>query len=55
VLPELEELDAIKLESKQTIDLVPFVDAKDIDYRYFVRPYFLVPGDKMAGEGYAVT
>ena len=37
-----------------TIDLVQFVDAKDIDYRYFERPYFLVPADEMAGEGYAV-
>jgi DNA end-binding protein Ku len=54
VLLEPEEIDAIKLESKRTIDLVQFVDAKEIDYRYFERPYFLVPGDDMAGEGYAV-
>src|SRR6516225_11197752 len=54
VLLEPEEIDAIKLESKRTIDLVQFVDAKDIDYRYFERPYFLVPADEMAGEGYAV-
>src|SRR5262249_61113419 len=54
VLLEPEEIDAIKLESKHTIDLVQFVDAKDIDYRFFERPYFLVPGDGMAGEGYAV-
>ena len=54
VLLEQEEIDAIKLESKRTIDLVQFVDAKDIDYRYFERPYFLVPADEMAGEGYAV-
>src|SRR5262249_30218691 len=27
---------------------------KEIDYRYFERPYFLVPVDAMAGEGYAV-
>jgi DNA end-binding protein Ku len=53
-LLEPEEIDAIKLESKRTIDFVQFVDAKDIDYRYFERPYFLVPGDQMAGEGYAV-
>jgi DNA end-binding protein Ku len=38
VLLEPEEIDAIKLESKRTIDLVQFVDAKDIDYRYFERP-----------------
>jgi DNA end-binding protein Ku len=54
VLLEPEEIDAIKLESKRTIDLVQFVDAQDVDYRYFERPYFLVPGDQMAGEGYAV-
>jgi DNA end-binding protein Ku len=54
VLLESEEIDAIKLESKRTIDLVQFVGAKEIDYRYYERPYFLVPADEMAGEGYAV-
>jgi DNA end-binding protein Ku len=54
VLLEPEEIEAIKLESKRTIDLVQFVDAKEIDYRFFERPYFLVPADAMAGEGYAV-
>lgn len=51
---EPEEIDALKLESKKTIDLVQFVDVKDIDYRYFERPYYVVPADAMAGEGYAV-
>lgn len=49
-----EEIDAVKLESKKTIDLVQFVDAKDIDYRYFERPYFVVPTDSLSGEGYVV-
>lgn len=51
---EPEEIDALKLESKKTIDLVQFVDAEDIDYRYFERPYFVVPQDEMSGEGYVV-
>lgn len=51
---EAEEIDALKLESKKTIDLVQFVDLEDIDYRYFERPYFVVPADDMAAEGYAV-
>src|ERR1700730_12504974 len=51
VLLEPEEIDAIKLESKRTIDLVQFVDAKEIDYRYFERPYFLVPADQMSRRG----
>jgi DNA end-binding protein Ku len=51
---EPEEIDALKLDSKKTIDLVQFVDAKEIDYRYFERPYFVVPADALAGEGYVV-
>jgi DNA end-binding protein Ku len=51
---EPDELDSIKLESKQTIDLMQFVDAKEIDYRYFERPYFVVPANELAGEGYVV-
>ncbi len=49
-----EDIDAVKLESKKTIDLVQFVDAKDIDYRYFERPYFIAPADALSGEGYVV-
>lgn len=51
---EPEEIDALKLESKKTIDLAQFVDADEIDYRYFERPYFIVPADEMSGEGYVV-
>lgn len=54
VILESEEIDALKLDSKKTIDLVQFVDAKDIDYRYFERPYFVTPSDALAGEGYVV-
>jgi DNA end-binding protein Ku len=54
VLLEPEEIEAIKLESKRTIDLVQFVDAKQIDPRYFERPYYMAPVDEMAGEGYVV-
>lgn len=49
-----EEIDAVKLESKKTIDLVQFVDAGEIDYRYFERPYFVAPTDELSGEGYVV-
>ncbi len=51
---EPEEIDALKLESKKTIDLVQFVDTKEIETRYFERPYFVVPADALAGEGYVV-
>ncbi len=49
-----DEIDAVKLESKKTIDLVKFVDADAIDPRYFERPYFVAPADKHSGEGYVV-
>ena len=51
---EPEEIDALKLESKKTIDLVQFIDVNDIDYRYFERPYYVAPADALAGEGYVV-
>jgi len=49
-----DEIDAVKLESKKTIDLVKFVDAAEIDPRYFERPYFVTPADKHSAEGYVV-
>jgi DNA end-binding protein Ku len=51
---EPDEIDALKLESRKTIDLVKFLDAADVDPRYFERPYYLGPGDKNSGEGYVV-
>jgi len=54
VLLDPEEIDAVKLESKHTIDIAQFVDAKEIDYRFFERPYFVVPADDLAAEGYVV-
>ncbi len=54
VILDPEEIDAVRLESKKTIDLVQFADAADIDYRYFERPYFVTPADPLAGEGYVV-
>ena len=45
-----EEIDAIKLESKKTLELSRFVDAEDVDCRFFERPYFLTPSDDLAME-----
>lgn len=55
VLLEPEELEAIKLESERTIDLVQFVEYCEIDPRYFERPYYVVPADnRVAAEGFTV-
>jgi DNA end-binding protein Ku len=54
VILDPEEIDAVKLDSKKTIDLIQFIDVREIDPRYFERPYFVTPADKLAGEGYVV-
>lgn len=54
VLLEDEEIEAVRLESKKTLELVQFVDAQDIDVLYYEKPYFVVPADNLAEEAYVV-
>jgi DNA end-binding protein Ku len=54
VLLDQDELDAIKLESKRTIDLVQFVDYDDIDPRFFEKPYYVTPDGEQSNEGFLV-
>lgn len=54
VLLEQDEIDAVKLESRKTLELVQFVDASEIDVLYFEKPYFVVPADDLAEEAYTV-
>ncbi len=51
---EQGEIDALKVESKRTLDLTQFIDAGEIDPRYFEKPYYVVPADEQAAEGYLV-
>ena len=54
VLLDEEEIEAAKLESKRTLELVQFVDASDIDILYYEKPYYAVPADDLAEEAYIV-
>src|SRR6218665_1842363 len=54
VLLEDEEIEAVRLESKRTLDLVQFVDADAIDVLYYDTPYYVVPADDLAEEAYVV-
>ena len=54
VLISPEEIDELKLESKQSIELVCFVDEDAIDPRYFQTPYYLMPDGDMADESYVI-
>ena len=55
VLIDQKEIDDLKLESKQTIELVRFVDEDAIDTRYFETPYYLMPDGDMADEAYVIV
>jgi len=54
VLLDQEEIDAVKLESRKTLDLVQFVDIGDIDAMYYEKPYYVVPADDLAEEAFVV-
>ena len=54
ILINPEEIDALKLEAKHTIDMATFVDRDEIDSRYFEKPYYLLPDGDEADEGYTV-
>ena len=54
VLLKEEEIEAVKLESKKTLELTQFVDHDEIDVLYFEKPYYVVPADDLAEEAYIV-
>jgi len=54
VLLEQDEIDAVKLESKKTLELTQFVDSSEIDVLYYEKPYFVVPADDLAEEAFIV-
>src|SRR6202453_1717535 len=49
-----DELDEIALESTHTIEIDEFVPKSDIDNRYLIRPYYLVPDGKVGHDAFAV-
>ena len=54
VLLEEDEIEAVKIESKKTLELVQFVDQGEIDVFYFEKPYYMVPADELAEEAFVV-
>lgn len=55
VLLSDDEVDAVKLETKKTLELVQFVGACEIAPLYFDKPYYLVPADDLAHDAYRVV
>jgi DNA end-binding protein Ku len=49
-----DEIEAARVESRKTLELVQFVDAGEIDVFYFEKPYYVVPADDLAEEAFIV-
>jgi DNA end-binding protein Ku len=54
VLIEPEEIDEIKVPSKETLDIAQFVDEDDINPIYFEKPYFVTPAGDIPDDAYIV-
>ncbi len=55
VLLEDDEIDAVKLETRKTLELVQFVGACEIDPIYFNKSYYVVPQDELAEDAFRVV
>jgi DNA end-binding protein Ku len=49
-----DELEEVALDSTHTIEIDEFVPRTDIDSRYLIRPYYLVPDGKVGHDAFAV-
>jgi DNA end-binding protein Ku len=50
----VEELEAIAIESKRTIEIDEFVPKKEIDELYLNSPYYIVPDGEVGQQAFAV-
>ena len=49
-----EEIDAVKLETRKTLELTQFVSSSEIDPLYFDKSYYMVPSDDLANDAFIV-
>jgi DNA end-binding protein Ku len=49
-----EELEAVAIESKRTIDIDEFVPRDEIDELYFNNPYYIAPDGEVGQQAFAV-
>ena len=55
MLLEPDEIEAIRLETKKTLELVQFVGSCEISPLYYDKPYYIVPTDDLAEDAYRVV
>jgi DNA end-binding protein Ku len=51
---EPDELEALKLDTNHTIEMVAFVPEAEIDDLYYNTPYYIAPAEELAKEAFAV-
>jgi DNA end-binding protein Ku len=51
---EDDEIEALQVESKHTIEIDSFVPAAQIDKRFYDSPYYVFPNDNVGQEAFAV-
>ena len=54
LLIEDEDIEAVAIETSNTIDIDKFVPKDQIDQRFLDSPYYLVPNDKVGQDAFAV-
>lgn len=54
IVLEPEELEAVALDSKRTIDIEEFVPKEEIDELYLADPYYIVPDGEVGQQAFAV-
>jgi hypothetical protein len=55
VIVEPEEIDKLRISTKNTIDIRQFVDLAELPLALFEKPYFVVPAPKESLETFAVV
>ena len=51
---EDDEIDAVALESTRTIDIENFVPQDSIEWIWYDKPHYLIPGDEVGEEAFCV-
>src|SRR5205814_3667516 len=49
-----EEVEALQVESKHTVEIDSFVPAEQIDKRFYDSPYYIAPNDNVGEDAFAV-
>ncbi|HEY0264158.1 MAG TPA: Ku protein [Granulicella sp.] len=52
---EPQDIEALRIPSKKTLDVTQFVAVGEIDPAYFEKPYFVLPEDDAHAEAFAVV